>query len=120
MEVVVCAGGRGSRCGALTKKRHKGAIQFQGAPLIHHVLGSFSGIKGVTRILVVTGYKQETISEAVASFSKKDSDRCRIDLVHGPDEIIGTCRRLTYVIPHLADCRKPGLYRCGNRHALFV
>ena len=102
MELVVFAGGRGSRCGELTANRHKGAILFREQPLIHHVLSTFAELKDVTRILVITGYQQHTICEAVASFAKKNAGVC-IETIDGPNAIVGTCRRLAYAIPYLTE-----------------
>ena len=60
MFAVILAAGRGTRMGALTASTPKPLLPLHGRPIIAHILDGLAGA-GVTRAVVVTGYRGEQI-----------------------------------------------------------
>lgn len=65
MHLVILAGGRGSRLGALTQCANKGALPFHGTPLITRTIRSFGRHREISAITVVTGYQAQSIERLV-------------------------------------------------------
>lgn len=84
MKVVILAGGRGERLGALTKKLQKAVLSFKGIPLIHYALNSLMSIKEIKEVFVLTGYRGEDVRRIVlAGFSKERIKLLDFPLVRG-------------------------------------
>jgi dTDP-glucose pyrophosphorylase len=61
---VLLAAGRGTRMGALTAQTPKPLLAVAGEPIIAHILAGLRAA-GVTRVVVVTGYRGEQIEAAL-------------------------------------------------------
>ena len=94
MEVIILAGGRGTRIAEESATRPKPMVEIGGQPLLWHILNIYAS-HGHTDFLVACGYKSEIIKEYFHNF-----------IVHNSDYIIdfrtGT---LEYVNPHGLDWR---------------
>ncbi|MEO8140585.1 MAG: glucose-1-phosphate cytidylyltransferase [Gemmatimonadota bacterium] len=94
MEVIILAGGRGTRIAEESATRPKPMVEIGGRPLLWHILNIYAS-HGHTDFLVACGYKSEIIKEYFHNF-----------IVHNSDYIIdfrtGT---LEYVNPHGLDWR---------------
>jgi len=94
MEVIILAGGRGTRIAEESATRPKPMVEIGGRPLLWHILNIYAS-HGHADFLVACGYKSEIIKEYFHNF-----------IVHNSDYIIdfrtGT---LEYVNPHGLDWR---------------
>jgi dTDP-glucose pyrophosphorylase len=61
-KAIILAAGRGTRMGELTEDLPKPMLRLAGKPMIEHILGRLRGA-GTTEVLMVTGYRAETIEE---------------------------------------------------------
>ncbi|MGH9443842.1 MAG: phosphoenolpyruvate mutase [Thermoanaerobaculia bacterium] len=68
---VILAAGRGEELGDLTLDRPKAMVLVGGAPLLSHIVSSYNSA-GIRRIVVVRGYKKETV--AVPGITCADND----------------------------------------------
>lgn len=65
-QLVILAGGRGSRLAGVLQGRPKALVPIGDRPLLGHQLG-WARAQGVTRCLILAGYQAEAIREFVAS-----------------------------------------------------
>ena len=61
--VVILAGGRGSRMGEQTDLIPKPMVKIGGKPIIEHIMWNFTRFLGECRFIIAAGYKQEIIAE---------------------------------------------------------
>lgn len=61
--VVILAGGRGSRMGEQTDLIPKPMVKIGGKPMIEHIMWNFTRFLGECRFIVLAGYKHELIEE---------------------------------------------------------
>ena len=61
-KAIVLAAGRGTRMGGLTEELPKPMLPLAGKPMIEHILDRLRAA-GVTEVLIVTGYRAETIED---------------------------------------------------------
>lgn len=79
-EIAIMAGGRGKRMRELTKDRPKSLLEFQGKPILTHILDNVIDAFGSAQVTLAVGYKAENIK-------KMFGDRYRsveITYVHDP------------------------------------
>jgi NDP-sugar pyrophosphorylase family protein len=61
MQIVILAGGRGSRMGALTQKTQKCQLDVDGKPVLMHILDNIIEAFGCVHVTVALGYRGESI-----------------------------------------------------------
>jgi NDP-sugar pyrophosphorylase family protein len=83
MQVVILAGGKGTRLAPLTDTTPKPLIEVNGIPLIEYIFQALEGI--ATEVFVVTGYLQERLEEYCASRASSFKVTC---VPQGP--VLGT------------------------------
>jgi UDP-N-acetylglucosamine diphosphorylase / glucose-1-phosphate thymidylyltransferase / UDP-N-acetylgalactosamine diphosphorylase / glucosamine-1-phosphate N-acetyltransferase / galactosamine-1-phosphate N-acetyltransferase len=66
-KVIVLAAGRGTRMGELTGNLPKPMLPLAGKPMIEHILDRLRAA-GVTEVLIVTGYRAETIEDHLRGY----------------------------------------------------
>lgn len=94
MEVIILAGGRGTRIAEESASRPKPMVEIGGRPLLWHILNIYAG-HGHTDFLVACGYKSEIIKEYFHNF-----------IVHNSDYVIDfRTGKLEYVNPHGLEWR---------------
>jgi glucose-1-phosphate cytidylyltransferase len=94
MEVIILAGGRGTRIAEESASRPKPMVEIGGRPLLWHILNIYAS-HGHTDFLVACGYKSEIIKEYFHNF-----------IVHNSDYVIDfRTGKLEYVNPHGLDWR---------------
>lgn len=103
MDLVILAGGRGRRLGALTHRRQKGALTFTGRPLIAAVIDQWLPVTTIENIWVVTGYRSSDIEQILTARYAGEIAQSRITVIRGDVTTVGTLRRLMYAFPHLKD-----------------
>jgi len=64
-QAVIVAGGRGTRLGPLTADRPKAMVEVHGRPFLDHLVDLLRD-QGMTRVLLLTGYRAEVIRRHVA------------------------------------------------------
>jgi len=94
MEVIVLAGGRGTRIAEESAVRPKPMVEIGGRPLLWHIMKIYAS-HGHTDFLVACGYKSEMIKEYFHNFVLHHSDYV-IDFRTG---------KLDFVTPHGLDWR---------------
>ena len=67
MKAIILAAGRGTRMGSLTADIPKPMLEAAGKPLLEHILDRTRDA-GITRVLLVVGYKREVIQEHFAGY----------------------------------------------------
>jgi len=93
MDLVILAGGRGQRLGALTHKKHKGVLKMAGVPILTRILEQWVGISAVNTIWVVTGYRSVDIDQLLRSAYPNEVATRKIIPVFGPGTTVGTLHR---------------------------
>lgn len=63
IDAAIIAGGRGSRMGELTKEKPKPLLEFEGKPILTHVLDNIIEAFGSARVIIATGYKGQQIEK---------------------------------------------------------
>jgi len=76
MDALILAAGVGSRLGTLTLDKPKCLLEVGGGTILSHQLAALKGV-GVSRTIIVTGYRAEDIRTAVKGES--------VELIHNPD-----------------------------------
>lgn len=66
MKALILAGGRGSRMHSVTEERNKCMCEFEGRPIIEYNLEN-AATAGVDEMVIVVGYKAETIINRVGT-----------------------------------------------------
>jgi NDP-sugar pyrophosphorylase family protein len=67
VKAIILAAGRGTRMGSLTADVPKPMLEAAGKPLLEHILDRM-GEAGVTKVLLVVGYRREVIQEHFAGY----------------------------------------------------
>ncbi|OGY49475.1 MAG: hypothetical protein A3J65_03625 [Candidatus Buchananbacteria bacterium RIFCSPHIGHO2_02_FULL_45_11b] len=106
MKAIILTGGRGKRLGALTKNLQKGALSFNGNPLICHTLSSLTNISGIGEMFILTGYRGEDIEQII--FSRFSAEKIR--LLHFP-AVMGNLSRLSAAFTQIDIIN--GCFVCG-------
>jgi len=88
MQVILLAGGRGTRLSEETSTRPKPMVEIGGKPILWHIMGIYAG-HGFKDFLVACGYKGEMIKEYFHNFFVHNSDYL-IDLRDGSHEVLST------------------------------
>jgi glucose-1-phosphate cytidylyltransferase len=73
MQVVIFAGGLGTRLGELTKTIPKPAVDIGGMPIIHHIMNIYSQY-GHNDFIIALGYKSHVIKNYFLNLKKMQSD----------------------------------------------
>jgi len=81
MDVVILAGGRGTRLAEETVVRPKPMVEIGGHPMLWHIMNLYAA-HGFSCFCVACGYKGEIIKEYFSSFLTHNSD-LRVDLGSG-------------------------------------
>jgi glucose-1-phosphate cytidylyltransferase len=81
MQVVILAGGLGTRLAEETSVRPKPMVEVGGHPLLWHILNIY-GVHGCKDFLVACGYKGEQIKEYFCNFRNRNCD-ISVDLRSG-------------------------------------
>ncbi|MCL1817382.1 MAG: phosphoenolpyruvate mutase [Spirochaetaceae bacterium] len=69
--VIVLAAARGKELGVLTQDKPKAMVEISGRPLLSHITDAYNAA-GLKDILVVRGYKKETVNLPNLSFADND------------------------------------------------
>ena len=109
MDTIIIAGGRGRRLGCLTSRHNKGALRFQGVPVLARLIKSLCQTSYVNRIHVVTGYQPESIEQVLHNIPLQEYKR--VNTVRAPSETIGMLQRIAQAMPS-AQC-EPGALVMG-------
>ncbi len=109
MDAIVISGGRGFRLGSLTRRYNKGAIRFQGIPVIARIVDNLCRISDIEKIHVVTGHQSKSIECVLGNLPPAQNSR--IILTRGPSETIGMLQRIALTIP-IVRC-DPGAFVMG-------
>lgn len=72
MQAIILAAGMGKRLKELTRDNTKCMVKINGVPLIDRVLHQLDGY-GLSRIVIVVGYKGESLKEFISSFQLNTS-----------------------------------------------
>ncbi len=86
MEVVILAGGFGSRISEYTNSIPKPMVPIGGKPILWHIMNNFSHF-GINNFYVALGYKSENIKEYFLNYHALNSD-FSVDLSNGNIEPI--------------------------------
>ena len=63
MQALILAAGRGTRLGALTADRPKPMLPIHGVPMIERIMAGIARDAGITRFVLVTGYRADVIQD---------------------------------------------------------
>lgn len=97
MDAIILAGGRGRRMGALTTSRNKGTLSYKGKPLVVHVTERVLTLETIDTIYVATGYRGDTISEALRTRFEDRIASGKIQITEIP-HVFGDLKRLAAII----------------------
>lgn len=86
MQVVILAGGRGTRLAEETQARPKPMVEIGGRPLLWHLMSTFAR-HGLTEFIVACGYRGEMIKEYFRNIAFHESDFV-VDLRDGSTTIL--------------------------------
>ena len=88
MQVILLAGGKGTRLTEETSTRPKPMVEIGGKPILWHIMGIYASY-GFKDFLIACGYKGEMIKEYFHNFFVRNSDYL-IDLRDGSHEVLNT------------------------------
>jgi glucose-1-phosphate cytidylyltransferase len=88
MQVILLAGGKGTRLTEETSTRPKPMVEIGGKPILWHIMGIYASY-GFKDFLIACGYKGEMIKEYFHNFFVHNSDYL-IDLRDGSHEVLST------------------------------
>ena len=86
MQVILLAGGKGTRLTEETSTRPKPMVEIGGKPILWHIMGIYASY-GFKDFLIACGYKGEMIKEYFHNFFVRNSDYL-IDLRDGSHEAV--------------------------------
>lgn len=86
MNVVILAGGRGTRLAEETAARPKPMVEIGGKPILWHIMGLYARA-GFKTFLVACGYKGDIIKEYFHNFFVRNADYF-IDLENGRRDVV--------------------------------
>jgi len=89
MQVVILAGGRGTRLAEETTARPKPMVEIGGRPILWHIMNIYA-VQGHKDFLIACGYKGEIIKEYFANFSLYNSDYV-VNLKDGSKTVVNGC-----------------------------
>lgn len=98
VDVVILAGGRGQRLGALTHQRNKGTLKLHGTPILKEILDQWISVPGIGRVWVVTGYRSGDVQFLLSDQYSGELAGGRIISVNGPINTVGTLQRFLCVL----------------------
>src|SRR5436189_6321175 len=90
MQLIILAGGLGTRLAEETGSRPKPMVEIGGKPIIWHIMNIYAA-HGVKDFLVACGYKGELIKEYFHNYAVHNGDYV-IDLKSGKMDIINPAR----------------------------
>lgn len=90
MQVVILAGGRGTRFVEETVAKPKPMIEIGGKPMLWHIMNIYAS-HGFNEFVVACGYKSEMIKDYFHNFFVHNSDYI-VDLSDGSVDVVGTSR----------------------------
>jgi len=97
-EVLLLAGGFGTRLGELTKETPKPILSVGGVPFLEHLLWNLKR-HGLKRILISTGYLADKVEQALG-----DGTRFGLELDYlAEDQPLGTGGATKFAAPRMAD-----------------
>ncbi len=83
MQVIILAGGKGTRMGNITEKIPKPMIRLGNKPMILRIMEHYS-LYGLNDFLILTGYKQDIIKDY---FSKLTLNNCDVEIDYSNNKI---------------------------------
>jgi CTP:phosphocholine cytidylyltransferase-like protein len=98
-QVVIIAGGLGSRLGKLTQKTAKALIKIDKKPFIHYQLNQLSK-QGFKKVVICVGYLGDKIKKYVGNGKKFNLN---IQYSHDNKKLLGTAGCIRKAIPLLED-----------------
>jgi NDP-sugar pyrophosphorylase family protein len=96
---IVLAGGRGKRLGALTKKRQKVTLKFQGIPTVVRAVNTLLKYD-IERVLVLTGYRSNDVYQCIQDWSQEITQTEKVQILDFP-HVQGTLSRLTAALAEI-------------------
>ncbi|MCY3411485.1 MAG: NTP transferase domain-containing protein [Candidatus Heimdallarchaeota archaeon] len=98
MEAIILAAGKGTRLLPLTENRPKHLLEIAGKPILKWQLDELLSLSKISKIIIVTNYKEEMIKEAV----RRWTDDSRILFVH-QEQTRGTGDAVLSALPFLIE-----------------
>lgn len=80
LKAIICLAGQGKRLRPLTDTKPKGLVQVGEKTILEYMLDAISA-SGITEVIIVVGYKKETVIEKIGSTYK----HCNITYIDNPD-----------------------------------
>src|SRR5919206_248321 len=99
MQVIILAGGKGTRLAEETVFRPKPMVEIGGKPILWHIMNIYAA-QGVNEFIITLGYKAEMIKEYFLNFYAINND-LTVDLATGEAIVHGT-NQLPWTV-HLVD-----------------
>ena len=93
MNILVQAGGRGSRLGYHTDNKPKAMVSVDNLPMIFHLFQKFPQ----DRFLIIADYKSEVLKKYLKAFAKAEYE------VIEPKGHVGTCSGINEALKHVPD-----------------
>jgi glucose-1-phosphate cytidylyltransferase len=100
MQVIILAGGLGTRLAEETQTRPKPMVEIGGKPILWHIMNIFSA-HGVREFIIALGYKAEVIKQYFLSFYALNND-ISVDLASGDTTIHNGGSQPNWIV-HLVD-----------------
>lgn len=100
-DVIILAGGRGRRMGALTKYRQKAVLKVAGVPILERIIQDLLTIRGVRTLWVATGYREQDVFSLLHARFPEEMVSTKIRVVSGAC-VVGELQLLKHVADHRA------------------
>lgn len=104
MDAVILAGGRGRRMGALSRRRQKGTLSFNGRSILAQIVDDLLAQKDVDTIWVATGYREGDVKHVLTQGYATLLAQGKISIVESP-HIEGELPRFIHTIRHMKEYR---------------